>query len=324
MAASRIVTSVLPMEETHESTVLETDELTKRFGDRTVVAGLDLRVPARCAFGLLGPNGAGKTTLIRMLLGLTRPTSGTVRLLGLTMPAGRARALAGVGAIVEEPRFHLHLTGGENLMVAAAVRGASAAGRVAPLLERVGLADRADDRAGDYSLGMRQRLGIARCLLNDPRLLILDEPMNGLDPAGILEMRHLIRSLVDEGRTVMVSSHLLDEVEKTCDLVAILDRGRLIAQGPVAQIARDGGRQVLIGCDDPGRAVAVLRRHVVSARAVPGDEHLLQVTPAPGVTVAEVNRSMVEAGIAVERLEPVRATLEERFLEITSRLEAAK
>ena len=324
MAAGRIVTSVLLMEETHESTVLETDQLTKRFGDRTVVAGLDLRVPARCAFGLLGPNGAGKTTLIRMMLGLTRPTSGTVRLLGLTMPAGRARALAGVGAIVEEPRFHLHLTGRENLMVAAAVRDASAAGRVAPLLERVGLADRADDRAGDYSLGMRQRLGIARCLLSDPRLLILDEPMNGLDPAGILEMRHLIRSLVDEGRTVMVSSHLLDEVEKTCDLVAILDRGRLIAQGPVAQIARDGGRQVLIGCDDPGRAVAVLRRHVVAARVVPGDECLLQVTPAPGVTVAEVNRSMVEAGIAVERLEPVRATLEERFLEITSRLEAAK
>ncbi|WP_187366261.1 ABC transporter ATP-binding protein [Trebonia kvetii] len=310
------------MEETHGSTVLETDGLTKRFGDRTAVARLDLQVPARSAFGLLGPNGAGKTTLIRMVLGLTRPTSGTVRLLGLTMPEGRASALAGVGAIVEEPRFHLHLTGRENLMVAAAVRDASAPGRVVPLLERVGLTARADDRVSDYSLGMRQRLGIARCLLSDPRLLILDEPMNGLDPAGILEMRHLIRSLVDEGRTVMVSSHLLDEVEKTCDTVAILDRGRLIAEGPVAQIARDGGRQVLIVCDDPGRAVTVLRRHVVDARTVPGEEYLLKVTPAPGVTVAEVNRSMVEAGIAVERLEPVRATLEDRFLEITSRLEA--
>jgi ABC-2 type transport system ATP-binding protein len=324
MAAAPFVTSVLPMENAHGSTVLETGGLTKRFGDRAAVAGLDLRVPAGCAFGLLGPNGAGKTTLIRMVLGLTQPTSGTVRLLGLTMPGGRARALAGVGAIVEEPRFHLHLTGRENLMVAAAVRDAPAAGRVTALLERVGLADRAGDRAGDYSLGMRQRLGIARCLLSDPRLLILDEPMNGLDPAGILEMRHLIRSLVDEGRTVMVSSHLLDEVEKTCDLVAILDRGRLIAAGPVAQIARDGGHQVLIACDDPGRALTVLRRHVTAARAVPGDERLLQVTPAPGVTVAEVNRSMVAAGIAVDRLEPVRATLEERFLEITSRLKAAQ
>jgi ABC-2 type transport system ATP-binding protein len=324
MAAGRIDISVLPMENTWGSTVLETAGLTKRFGDRAAVAGLDLRVPARCAFGLLGPNGAGKTTLIRMALGLTRPTSGTVRLLGLPMPGERGRALAGVGAIVEEPRFHLHLTGLENLMVAAAVRGASAPGRVTALLERVGLADRAVDRVGGYSLGMRQRLGIARCLLNDPRLLVLDEPMNGLDPAGILQMRHLIRSLVDEGRTVMISSHLLDEVEKTCDMVAIMDQGRLLAEGPVAQVARDGGGQVLIGCDDPDRAVMVLRQHAAIARAVLGEEGLLQVTPAAGVTVAEVNRSMVEAGIAVERLEPVRATLEERFLEITSRLEAGK
>ncbi len=324
MAASRLVTSVVLMDNTHGSTVLETTGLTKRFGNRAAVAGLDLRVPAGCAFGLLGPNGAGKTTLIRMVLGLTQPTSGTVQLLGLPMPAARARALAGVGAIVEEPRFHLHLTGRENLMVAAAVRDVAASGRIPALLERVGLTQRADDRASDYSLGMRQRLGIARCLLSDPRLLILDEPMNGLDPAGIIEIRHLIRSLVDEGRTVMVSSHLLDEVERTCDMVAILDRGRLIAEGPVAQIARDGGHQVLIGCDDPGRALTVLRRHVTAARAVPGEDSLLQVTPAPGVTVAEVNRSMVAAGIAVDRLEPVRATLEERFLEITSRLEATR
>ncbi len=323
MAAGRVVTTVLPMENTHGSTVLETAGLTKRFGGRAAVTGLDLQVPARCAFGLLGPNGAGKTTLIRMVLGLTQPTSGTVRLLGLTMPAGRGRALAGVGAIVEEPRFHLHLTGRENLKVAAAVRDASAPGRVAAMLERVGLTERADDRAGDYSLGMRQRLGIARCLLSDPKLLILDEPMNGLDPAGILEMRHLIRSLVDEGRAVVVSSHLLDEVEKTCDRVAIMDRGRLLAEGPVAQIA-PGGRQILIGCDDPARAAAVLRPHVVDVRVVPGEDSLLQVTPAPGVTAMRLNRYLVEAGIAVARLEPLRATLEERFLEITSRLETAK
>jgi ABC-2 type transport system ATP-binding protein len=323
MAVSRLVISVVAMEKTCGSTVLETTGLTKRFGERAAVAGLDLRVPDRCAFGLLGPNGAGKTTLIRMVLGLTRPTSGTVRLLGLPMPAERGRALAQVGAIVEEPRFHLHLTGRENLVVAAAVREASALGRVAATLERVGLTDRADDRVGGYSLGMRQRLGIARCLLNDPKLLVLDEPMNGLDPAGILQMRRLIRSLVDEGRTVVVSSHLLDEVEKTCDMVAIVDRGRMLAAGPVAHIAHND-RQVLVGCDDPERAVTVLGEHRVAAKAVAGEDGLLRVTPAPGVTAAEVNRHLVGAGIAVERIEPVRATLEERFLEITSHLKGAK
>ncbi|MEU2778407.1 ABC transporter ATP-binding protein [Streptomyces sp. NPDC007162] len=274
-------------------------------------------------YGLLGPNGAGKTTFIRMVLGLTRPSSGGIRLLGLPMPVQRRAALAEVGAIVEEPRFHLHLTGRENLRIAAAVRGPAAPGRVAEMLERVRLTDRADERVGSYSLGMRQRLGIARCLLSDPRLLILDEPMNRLDPAGILEMRHLIRSLVDEGRTVVVSSHLLDEVEKTCDLVAIVDSGRLLAAGPVGEIAQ-GGRDVLVGCDDPARATAVLRDRQAAADITVDDSGMLRITPVPGVTVPTINRLMVEAGVQVGRLEPVRATLEERFLEITANVEAAK
>ncbi|MCW2886148.1 MAG: type transport system ATP-binding protein [Streptosporangiaceae bacterium] len=316
-------TTAAPHGATGSGAVIETAGLTKRFRDRTAVADLDLRVPGGCAYGLLGPNGAGKTTLIRMVLGLTSVTSGSVRLLGMPMPDARSTALSMVGAIVEEPRFHPHLTGRENLRVAAAVRGPEAPRRVEAMLERVGLADRAGDRVGGYSLGMRQRLGIARCLLSDPRLLILDEPMNGLDPAGILEMRHMIRSLVDEGRTVMVSSHLLDEVEKTCDAVAIIDRGRLIAEGPMSEIA-DGGRQILIGCDDTSRAAAVLAgRQAVSGLSVdcPG---VLRVTPGQGVTAASVNRWLVEAGISVNRLEPVRATLEERFLEITSQLEATR
>ena len=323
MGAERSEISVLRMNTTQEGAVLETVGLTKRFGDRIAVAGLDLRVPPGCAFGLLGANGAGKTTLIRAVLGLTQATSGTVRLLGLPMPAQRREALAQVGAIVEEPRFHPHLTGRENLQVAAAVRGPAAAGRVAVMLERARLTDRADDRVGGYSLGMRQRLGIARCLLSDPRLLILDEPMNGLDPAGILEMRHLIRSLVDEGRTVVVSSHLLDEVEKTCDMVAIIDRGRLIAAGAVSEIA-DTGRQVLVSCDDPSLATAVLQQRQAVTQLLLEESGVLRITPAAEITVAEVNRWLVEADIAVERLEPVRATLEERFLEITSQLEAAK
>ena len=257
-----------------------------------------------------------------MVLGLTSITSGTVHLLGMPMPAARSGALSMVGAIVEEPRFHLHLTGRENLRVAAAVRGPGAPRRVEAMLERVGLADRAGDRVGGYSLGMRQRLGIARCLLSDPRLLILDEPMNGVDPAGDLEMRHMIRSLADEGRTVMVSSHLLDEVEKTCDAVAIIDRG---SSSPRAGVGGRRWRQ-----PGPDR----LRRHVpggggagrlaVCSRLSVDSPGVLRVTPGQGVTVAAVNRWLVEAGISVDRLEPVRATLEERFLEITSHLEATR
>jgi ABC-2 type transport system ATP-binding protein len=218
------------------SLVIETEGLTKRFGDRAVVDDVDLHVPRGCAFGYLGPNGAGKTTLIRMLLGLTDATAGSMRLLGRPVPAERAAALARVGAIVEEPRFHRHLSGRENLAVIAAARGAGAHGRIDGALERVGLGERADDRVGKYSLGMRQRLGIARCLLADPELLILDEPTNGLDPAGINEFRTMIRGFVSEGRTVLLSSHLLDEVEKICDAAAIVDRGRVVLQGSIAEI----------------------------------------------------------------------------------------
>src|SRR5215831_16285799 len=180
--------------------VVETDGLTKRFGHRTVVDDVRLAVPRGVAFGYLGPNGAGKTTLIRTLLGLTAASAGEMRLLGLPVPARRAEALATVGAIVEQPLFHDHLTGRENLLILAAARGREAAVRIDDALARVGLAARADDRVKTYSLGMRQRLGIARCMLADPELLILDEPLNGLDPAGILEFRDFVRDFVADGR----------------------------------------------------------------------------------------------------------------------------
>src|SRR5437773_9379584 len=215
--------------------VVETSGLTKRFGDRVAVDNVDLRVPPGSAFGYLGPNGAGKTTLIRMLLGLTRATAGTMRLLGRPVPAERAAALARVGAIVEEPRFHRYLSGRENLAIVAAARERAAHGRISGALARVGLADRADERVSSYSLGMRQRLGVARALLADPELLILDEPMNGLDPAGMEEFRFMIRAFVAEGRTVVLSSHLLDEVEKTCDAIAIVDQGKVVVQGSLAE-----------------------------------------------------------------------------------------
>jgi ABC-2 type transport system ATP-binding protein len=297
--------------------VIETRALTKKFGERAAVNGVDLMVPAGVAFGFLGPNGAGKTTMIRTLLGLTQPTSGEVALLGMPQPAKRAEALARVGAIVEEPRFHPHLTGRENLKIVAAARDSTADTRIPASLERVGLGHRADDRVKTYSLGMRQRLGIARCLLADPALLILDEPMNGLDPAGILEMRRLIRAFVEEGRTVFLSSHLLDEVEKTCDQVAIVDEGRVIVQGPVGEIAARGEPTVLVEVDDVATARRLLEGRDVEEEGSGG----LRVKLTGGLTAADLNRTLVEAGLAVSRLEPARATLEETFLEITSRLE---
>ncbi len=301
-------------------TVIETRALTKRFGSRAAVDGVNLVVPAGVAFGFLGPNGAGKTTMIRTLLGLTKASSGQVSLLGLPQPAKRREALARVGAIVEEPRFHPHLTGRENLKIVAAARDHAAAGRIDESLARVGLAQRAGDRVKTYSLGMRQRLGIARCLLADPQLLILDEPMNGLDPAGILEMRHLIRAFVDEGRTVFLSSHLLDEVEKTCDQVAIVDLGRVILQGNVADIASSGDPTLLLEVDDLAKARTVLAAETRITK-IEDEARELRLTLADGLSPAEVNRVLVEAGIAVSRLEPARATLEEKFLAVTSRLE---
>jgi ABC-2 type transport system ATP-binding protein len=246
-----------------------------------------------------------------------------VSILGLPQPDQRVAALAQVGAIIEEPRFHRHLTGRENLAVAAAVRGPEAEGRIEAVLERVGLSDRAAERVGAYSMGMRQRLGIARCLLSDPALLILDEPMNGVDPAGIHELRRMFRDLVDEGRTVFLSSHLLDEIEKTCDAVAIVDQGRLITQGLMSEVAGPVKNTVVIGCDDPERARILLGNHraVRGVTTAAGRLHVQLVSGNDAA--AAVNRTLVEAGLAVFHVEPERVSLEDRFLEITSRLGVA-
>ncbi|MEA2353944.1 MAG: type transport system ATP-binding protein [Solirubrobacteraceae bacterium] len=319
------MTSTAPIGEDHLA--IHTQGLGKRFGPRVALESIDLEVPRGTAFGFIGPNGAGKTTLIRLLLGLAEPTSGSMRLLGRDQPRHRADTLARVGAIIEEPRFHGHLTGRENLVVHAAAREPAARERIPASLERVGLTARADDKVKTYSLGMRQRLGIARCLLGDPELLILDEPMNGLDPAGILELRGLIRSLVDEGRTVMLSSHLLDEVEKTCDAAAIVDDGRIVAQGSIAEL-RGGGsmaRAIDIDCDRHVRAASLLTaiRGVGSAT---DNADLLRVTLTPEAPVdreivTELLRSLLNDGIAVGRVVPVTHSLEERFLTMTTRLE---
>jgi ABC-2 type transport system ATP-binding protein len=302
---------------------VETHGLTKRFGPNVAVNGVDLLVPRGSAFGYLGPNGAGKTTLIRVLLGLTHADAGTMSLLGYQVPKHRDRALARVGAIVDEPRFHAHLSGRENLELLANAREHAARGRIGPSLERVGLSHRADDRVAKYSMGMRQRLGVAACLLGDPQLLILDEPMNGLDPAGMQDMREMILSLVAEGRTVMLSSHLLDEVERTCDAVAIVDRGNVIRQGPIAELLAGASLLVQVECSEPDRARTLLERSTFGAQVQVGHDGLAVTFPTgtPRDAVAEVARLLVEGGISLYRLQEDHASLESWFLEVTSRLE---
>jgi ABC-2 type transport system ATP-binding protein len=305
---------------------IETHGLTKRFGERTALDGIDLLVPRGCAFGFLGPNGAGKTTMIRTLLGLTHASAGSMQLLGRPVPAERAQALQRVGAIVEEPRFHMYLSGRENLRLVAAVRGPQARERIGPALARVGLSERAEEKVKSYSLGMRQRLGVARCLLADPQLLILDEPTNGLDPGGIQEFREMIRAMVEqEGRTVFVSSHLLDEVEKTCDAAAIVDRGKIVTQGAIADLAAGGEvrHELILGVDDVQLALSTLDASELALEARPSDEGIRVVLSGDPETAAQLNATLVQAGVGVMRLEPVRHSLEQRFLKITSRLDAS-
>jgi ABC-2 type transport system ATP-binding protein len=301
---------------------VEVHGLTKRFGAQLAVDNVDLSVPRGCAFGCLGPNGAGKTTLIRVLLGLTRADRGTMALLGVPVPSKRSVALASVGAIVDEPRFHGHLTGRQNLQVLAAARGGAAASHIDRALDRTRLSARADDKVAAYSMGMRQRLGVAACLLADPQLLILDEPMNGLDPAGMHEMRDMIRSLVDEGRTVMLSSHLLDEVERTCDQVAIVDHGKVIRQGPIRELTGSRGLALEVQCSDPPAAAQALGP-AWAAAGVDVSDAGLSVTLAAGPPreqIAQINRCLVAAGVSVYSLRQTNPRLEDWFLSVTSRL----
>ena len=302
---------------------VETHGLTKRFGATVAVDDVELLVPRGSAFGYLGPNGAGKTTLIRTLLGLTKADGGTMSLLGTPVPAQRSRALARIGAIVDEPRFHPHLTGRDNLRLLAAARGGAAGQRIAPSLARVGLTERADDKVAAYSMGMRQRLGVAACLLADPELLILDEPMNGLDPAGMHEMRAMIASLAGEGRTVVLSSHLLDEVQRTCDAVAIVDHGRVIRQGTIDELIRGAGAAVVqVDCAEPAQAAQLIEQAGIAAGTALTDAGLAVTLPAGASRelIADINRRLVGADIAVYGLREVQASLEDWFLSVTSRL----
>ena len=310
--------------QTESRWAVETHRLTKRFGENVAVNNVELLVPRGCAFGYLGPNGAGKTTLIRVLLGLTHADAGTMSLLGYPVPKHRDLALARVGAIVDEPRFHGHLTGRQNLQILAAARGPGARDRIGPALERVGILHRAEDKVSKYSMGMRQRLGVAACLIGDPELLILDEPMNGLDPAGMADMREMIISLVAEGRTVVLSSHLLDEVERTCDAVAIVDRGKVVRQGPISELLAGATVALQVECSEPDRARSLIDATRIGAHVEVGSLGLGISLPA-GTTrdvIAEINRVLVAGGISVYRLQEIQASLESWFLQVTSRLGA--
>jgi ABC-2 type transport system ATP-binding protein len=285
-----------------------------RGGPTTAVAGLDLAVPEGGVFGFLGPNGAGKTTTIRCLLGLVQPSGGRMRLLGADVPRRLADVIGGVGSIVETPTLYPRFTARRNLELLARLAGLGR-GRVGEILERVGLGGREDELVRGYSLGMKQRLGIGAALLKDPRLLILDEPANGLDPAGIVEVRDLIRGLGREGRTVFVSSHLLSEVQQTCDAVAILSRGRLVTQGPVGEVLRAGHAEGLIArLADLDAGASVLAASGIRASRE-GDYLRVELPP----TQAErVTRVLAERGLFLTELRPDVVDLETVFLELTS------
>ena len=294
--------------------------VTKRFGRTVAVDDVTIDVPRGRCLGWLGPNGSGKTTLIRCMLGLARPTSGTIHVRGREVPRDVRAALAGVGAIVEEPRFYPYLSGRRNLEVAAGFVGDGAFGRIDGALARVDLTRSAGLAVKKYSLGMRQRLGVARCLLSDPELLILDEPSNGLDPAGMAEFRRMIRSFVElDDRTVFVSSHLLDEVEKIADDIAIVQSGALVAHGTVADLVAGGAATVRLRVDDPGRAAGVLGGlgFVTGIEAREGRTLDVSLERVDDESAIALTRALVEAGVGVAEVVRRAESLEERFLEIT-------
>ena len=291
--------------------VIETRDLTKRYGDRIVaVARLRMYVRRGEVYGFLGPNGAGKTTTLRMLLGLVRPSSGAAVVLGAE--PGSPEALARTGALIETPTFYPFLSGRDNLRALARHAGVPES-RIEPALEEVELAARGGDRFQTYSLGMKQRLGIAAALIKDPELLILDEPTNGMDPAGMAEIRTFIRTLARGERTVLLSSHLMAEVEQTCDRVGVISRGSLVGEGTVDELR---GRESLWLRADP------LEQAERVVRALPGIDEVARLdgglrVAADSAAAPDIARALVEAGVDLGELRPERASLEKVFLELT-------
>ncbi|HEY1567188.1 MAG TPA: ATP-binding cassette domain-containing protein [Solirubrobacteraceae bacterium] len=293
---------------------IEVRGLVKRYGELTAVGGVDLTVQTGDVYGYLGPNGAGKTTSLRMMLGLIRPTEGTVRLFGRD-PMESVRALQGVAGFVEAPTFYPYLNARRNLEMLAAYDGGGAPERIDEALDTVELSGRQRDKVGGYSHGMRQRLGIAAALLRAPKLLLLDEPATGLDPAGMRDMRLLIRRLAEQGMTVLLSSHLLTEVEDVCNRVAIVRQGRIVYEGEIAELKRGAGTRYWLQTTDDERALAV-------CRAQPGiadvrTEHGRISFTADEDVVGPLSQALVESGALIHAMAPQTVTLEDLFFSLT-------
>ncbi|MCI0850079.1 MAG: ABC transporter ATP-binding protein [Chloroflexi bacterium] len=294
--------------------VLSTRGLSKRYGRLMALDGLDLEVPRGTVYGFLGPNGAGKTTAISLILGLIAPSAGQIELFGLDSRSHLAEALRRTGAILEGQTFYPLLSARENLQVWAGLSGDVPDTRIDEMLEFVGLAERSRDQVRTFSQGMKQRLGLATALLHDPDLLVLDEPTNGLDPAGMREFRDLIRGLPERGKTVFVSSHLLGEVEQMCTDVGIVKDGKLITQGSVASLVR-GGAMLEVRTTDNERAAQILER-LTWVVAVTRDGDLLEVE-APPERAADISRELAGHEIYISELRAKQGSLEDFFLEVT-------
>jgi ABC-type multidrug transport system ATPase subunit len=297
---------------------VETRSLAKHFGNLHAVDGIDLAVPAGSTYGFLGPNGSGKTTTIRVLLGLISPSAGSWSLLGQPMPDRAMSTLPHVGALVEGPAFYPWLSGQDNLARFDAMgpgwRSPTRAARIAEALERVGLTAAAKKKYRAYSLGMRQRLGLASALLRPRRLLVLDEPTNGMDPQGTREIRHLIRELGSEGATVFLSSHLLSEIEQVCSHVGVMNRGKLLMQGTLDELRANAAPRLKVEADDPARAAQVLARMGMADVAVEGPQ---LIGTLDGLRPEDCCRSLVEAGIGVRMLLREQQSLEDAFVALT-------
>ncbi len=297
--------------------VLRTHQLTKRYGERLAVNDLNLEVRRGDIFGFLGPNGAGKTTTIRMVLGLIAPTGGSVEILGHELATQRARILPRVGALIETPALYLYMSGRDNLRAVGAVLGGVPEQRIDAVLDLVGLRERQRDRVKTYSLGMKQRLGVAIALLQDPDLLVLDEPANGLDPAGIVEMRDLLRQLAAQGKTVFISSHVLTEVRQICTRVAILNLGRLVTETTIDELVSGQGEfAVQLEPAYAREALALVRAQPWGASARLDEQGVL-VTPAPEDHGRDLNLFLVHAGFAPDSIVRQTQDLEQVFLRLT-------
>ena len=298
---------------------IETNGLTKAFGDQKAVDKISLVVPKGSVFGFLGPNGSGKTTTIRMLLGLAEATSGDIKLLNYQIPKQLQEALPKVGALVEGPAFYPYMSGRNNLLrMDSADRNSNSATRskrVDAALERVGLSNASNKKVHAYSLGMKQRLGLANALLKPRELLILDEPTNGLDPQGTREVRNLIRSLAAEGITIFVSSHLLTEIEQLCDHVAVMSAGKILAQGSLDELRSHGQSRLILKVDKKSEALALLKQQGI--KKIKSVRDLLVAPVESDVDVSKLNEILVKKKIRVSELRVEHPSLEEYFVDLT-------